>query len=96
MQQLTLRFEDAGVERARLQSGDPAVLETTDWPKALHSLRWQLGLSQGAFCARYRLPIEEIAAIEAGLIEPCPVLSAYLTIITRTPALVARVCASRA
>lgn len=91
-QQLTLQFDGAWPERAHLQSeaGEHAAV---DWPKLLHSLRWQLGLSQGAFSARYRLAAEEVAAIEAGIAAPCPVVAAYLRIIARAPALVARVCA---
>lgn len=53
-------------------------------------LRWQLKLSRDEFAARYRIPVDLLAAWERHHAEPDAVASAYLVAIAADPEGVAR------
>lgn len=56
----------------------------------IRAVRESLGLSQDAFAARYRVPIETVRDWEQGTARPDPAMQAYLTVISREPEIVLR------
>ncbi|MGN7126213.1 helix-turn-helix domain-containing protein [Methylorubrum thiocyanatum] len=53
-------------------------------------IRESLGLTQDAFAARYRVPVEIVRDLEQGRAQLDPAMQAYLTVISREPELVRR------
>ncbi len=56
----------------------------------MRSIRESLGLTQDAFAARYRVPVEVVRELEQGRVQPDPAMQAYLTVISREPEIVRR------
>ncbi len=56
----------------------------------VRAIRKTLGLTQVAFAARYRVPIDTLRNLELGRARPDPSMSAYLTVISREPEIVRR------
>lgn len=52
--------------------------------------RESLGLTQDAFAARYRVPVEIVRDLEQGRAQLDPAMQAYLTVISREPEVVRR------
>ncbi|ACS39325.1 MULTISPECIES: helix-turn-helix domain-containing protein [Methylorubrum] len=57
----------------------------------MRAIREALGLTQDAFAARYRVPLETVRNLEQGRAQPDPAMQAYLTVISREPEIVRRV-----
>jgi len=89
---------DADIARQVAENPDAApLLSDEEAATALvRGVRKRLGLSQAAFAARYRIPVGTLRDWEQGRKRPDAPALAYLRVIAREPAMVARVLSGRA
>lgn len=84
------RLSDRQIARQIAADSDvaPVIL-----PVDVKAIRAAVGLSQGRFAQRYGIPVGTLRDWEQGRKQPDSTARAYLTVIARNPALIARALA---
>ena len=68
-----------------VSDGDTDPLDGVASSVLIHRVRWHTGLTQADFAATYRIDLDHLRDLEAGLARPDTALVAYLMVIDRAP-----------